>query len=238
MSGRRRAKSTIRVWQAVVEAGQGTITELRTVRDDPGCVWLVIDGERAGILDRASVSDARLVMGLTLDAERIGLIDTEIRSRLCERSAVRSLAMRNQSRVGLIRGLRRKGFDAPTAEAVAEKYAEAGAIDDARFAETQVRNELARRPAGRRLLEAKLRAKGIADGDARPAIDAALADRDEYEDALGMARRTVASIGRGVGRAPEPDVIRRRVVGRLARRGFSGDAVRRAVDAAMRDDPE
>lgn len=236
MNGRRRYRATIRTWQDVIAADEGTLTDLRGVRDDPLSVWLIVDGERAGLIGRDSIERFGLHAGMTLDTETLARIDDAVCERLCERSAVRSLAARNYCRVGLIRSLRRKGFETGVCERVAEHFVAMGAIDDARVAEITVRNELSRRPAGRRLLEAKLRAKGIDDRDARAAIDAGLEGRDELADARALAVRAVGSMQRGLRSPLGADVIRRRVTGRLARRGFSGDTVRKAVDEALLGD--
>lgn len=231
----RRAKLTpIRVWNTTPRDGSASLTGVRGVTDDPGCVWVLLDGVRAGVVDRETA--VRLGLGGGGGASRAwteelaGRIDEEVRRRLCERSAVRLLAARMRCRAGLVRALTQRGHDQRTAEACADRYAALGALDDARFAEVVVRNELARKPAGRRLLEAKLRAQGVSGDAARDAIGKALEGRDELED----ARKVAAASLRGMRANADAEAVRRRLSGRLARRGFSGEVVRRAVDEVLR----
>jgi len=235
--GRRsRRVPVIKLWGEVCREPGRVIDDVRTVRDDTVCVWIVVDRERVGMLGRDTCGRFGVLPGATLTEDLIGAIDAEVRERLCDRSAVRMLAARSHSRAMLERKLVMRGHDRTTAALVGDRWEERGAIDDARFAESAVRNELARRPAGRRLLEAKLAAKGVGREASKPAIDAALADRDELEDALAVARKSVASIGRSLSEAGrDPAVVKRRTVGRLARRGFSHDSVRRAVEIAMEE---
>ena len=232
----RRARPVIFHWNEACSDGGVVIDDLRAVRDDPACVWIVSDGVRIGLIDRVSGERHGVCVGTVLDAETAGRIDAEVRERLCDRSAVRMLAARSHTAAMLGRKLVMRGHDRVTAARVCERWRERGAIDDARFAETAVRNELARRPAGRRLLESKLAAKGVGRAAADAAIDAALSGRDELSDAIEFARRSVGSIARSLrGQGDRGDVVRRRAFGRLARRGFSGDTSRRAIDIAMRE---
>ena len=230
---RRQRLSPIEAWARTPRDGSVRVTEVRTVRDDPACVWIVLDGVRAGLVDR----DTAARVGLALDrpvwtAELADRLDAEVRRRLCDRTAVRLLAARMRSRSGLIQALTRRGHDRTTASACADEHARRGAVDDARFAEVVVRNELARKPAGRRLLEAKLRTKGVSGEAAGRAVEDALADRDELEDARAFARGSMRSFRSGA----DPDAVRRRLSGRLARRGFSGEVVRRVVDELLREE--
>lgn len=233
---RKRAVPVIRLWNETARSPGQAIDDTRVVRDDPVCIWLVIKGDRVGLLDRAYADKHGVSAGTLLTEELIERIDTEVRDRLCDRSAVRMLAARSHSAAMLERKLVMRGHDRSTAVAVSKRWTERGAIDDVRFAESTVRNELARKPAGRRLLESKLAAKGVSRADAAPVISAALADRDELADALLLARKSVASLKRSINaNTRDPAVVKRRTLGRLARRGFSNDAVRRAVEIAMRE---
>lgn len=227
MKPARSSKTPIRAWETTPRDGSATLTELRTVRDDPACVWVLLDGVRAGILDRQSAAGIGPPTPWTVAlADRL---DEEVRRRLCDRSAVRLLAARMRSREGLVRALVQRGHARETAAACADRFAGLGALDDARYAEVMVRNELARKPAGRRLLEARLRAHGITGPDARRVLDKALEDRDEAADALRVARAVARSLRPGA----DAQAARRRLSARLARRGFSSDAVRSAVEAVL-----
>jgi SOS response regulatory protein OraA/RecX len=225
-------QTPIRVWNAAPRDGSARLTEIRTVRDDPACVWILLDGVRAGIVDRATASRLDLAgPPRPWTADLAEQLDREVRDRLCDRSAVRLLAARMRSREGLVRALVQRGHDRAIAQACADRHAREGAVDDARYAEIMVRNELARKPAGRRLLEARLRAHGVSGEPAARALDEALEGRDEIED----ARRVAASAARAFRPDADPETVRRRLSARLARRGFDHDTVRRVVEEIMAD---
>jgi regulatory protein len=233
MTGRGRQKLTpVQAWKRTPRDGSAAVTEVRTVRDDPACVWILLDGVRAGLVERSTAVSCNLTERGTPFTEALAAqLGPEVERRLCDRSAVRLLAARMRSTEGLVRALTQRGHDRAVAQACAERYAGMGAIDDARYAEVVLRNELARKPAGRRLLGAKLFAHGVRGDDARAALDQAMAGRDEVEDARKVARASVRSIRDG----EEDAAVRRRLSGRLARRGFSGEVVRRVVDEIVRE---
>lgn len=89
----------------------------------------------------------------------------------------------------LARKVRERGWDGerePDFEALSNRMAEAGYIDDAAYAlsKSQV---LAGRGYGKRRLSQKLREAGVAEDDSRPALDHA--DQEAVESALRFARR-------------------------------------------------
>lgn len=228
---RRPARSTIALWNNISQGPGAEVTGLRAVRDDPVCVWILCGRDCVGMIGRDEAREAGVRDGTVLNAETVRRIDAAVRARLARRDAVRMLAARSYAQRGLADALARKGHARADADAQAGWAAGRGLIDDARFAEVVVRNELARRPAGRMLLQSKLRAKGVGREDADRAIDAALGPRDELADAVKVAIGAVRSLAR----SHEREVVRRRVVGRLGRRGFSGDIARRATERALRE---
>ncbi|MCH7962063.1 MAG: regulatory protein RecX [Planctomycetes bacterium] len=152
--------------------------------------------------------------------------DQDARAR---RYAAALLGQRAYSRKKLIDRMTRKGFDDAVAQRVAERFVSAGVLDDAALAAVMVRAEIARKPAGPFLLEMKLVAKGIDRATARDAANEALADRDLAADALALATKRLAAISPSL----EDATRRRRVYASLARRGFSPDICRVAVERAM-----
>lgn len=89
-----------------------------------------------------------------------------------------------------------------------------------------VRSQLSRKPAGRRLLAGKLREKGIEQSIIDTVLDEALEDRDPIED----ARKLAGQAARSISDRHEAGVRKRRITGRLARRGFDFDVIRKVVD--------
>ncbi|MCC5822725.1 MAG: RecX family transcriptional regulator [Phycisphaerales bacterium] len=229
----RQQQIPIRVWSQAAGRDDVRLTGVRPVRDDPGCVWIILDGQRAGLVDRASAASLRLESAAAdqkpWDPAWHDHLDAQVRERLCKRSGERLLAARMRCKAGLVRALMNRGHARPDAEACAAHFESLGALDDARYAEVLVRNELSRRPAGRRLLEAKLRSHGVPQSLAESAIKDALLDRDEEADARSVAESAARSLRPGC----DPQAARRRIAGRLARRGFGPETIRRVLDSVL-----
>lgn len=115
------------------------------------------------------------------------------------------------------------------AREVLDRLTEAGLIDDRRFAEA-VFDTQQRRQRSTRALRQELRTKGV---DAE-LIDEASASVDTDAD-LAVARALVAKRLPGLQRVP-PDVRYRRLVGQLARRGFSPGVIGAVLRDLPRDD--
>lgn len=138
---------------------------------------------------------------------------------------LRQLAGRPRTRVELARALTRRGISAEVATAVLDRYDEVGMIDDAAFARAWVSSRHAGRGLARRALATELRQRGV-DGDVAKAALGELDDETEAETARALAERKLRAT-RG-----EPDAVFRRLVGMLARRGYSpGVAIRAAKEA-------
>jgi regulatory protein len=147
------------------------------------------------------------------------------------RSAMRMLTLSARSRADLERSLIGRSHDRAAAAWAVEKMDSIGALDDELFAAGLVRRELLRKPAGRRLLEAKLRAKGVSSEITDRVIAEALEERDVYSDALVVAERGARSLPQSLEHLKKV----RRLSGRLARRGFDAEVVRRVVDEVLGD---
>lgn len=105
-------------------------------------------------------------------------------------------------------------------------------IDDATFAEEWVRVRHERRGKSRRVLDKELRDKGVA----QPLRQAALEQVDD-EDEEALARRLAEKKARSIKNIPEDyaerDKMLRRILGVLARRGFSQSMSIRIARAAL-----
>ncbi len=71
-------------------------------------------------------------------------------------------------------------------ERVLDQLVEQGVLDDARFAEAWCRDQLRRKPVGRRWLKSGLRGQGVDDAATEAALDACL-PREEEEEACRRA---------------------------------------------------
>jgi len=143
---------------------------------------------------------------------------------------LRLLTDRARTRQELAQALRRKGIPDEAANAVLERFDEVGLIDDGAFAEQWVRSRHTVHGLGRRALAVELRRKGVADdvvGEALAGVDAEAEDRRARE-LVDRKLRTIPA---------DTDEQRvtagRRLVGMLARKGYSGGTAYRVVREAL-----
>ncbi len=206
------------------------ITAIKAVRHDPRRVTVHVAGEPAARVWADDIHPLDLSVGLAWEddvADRVA----EAHAR-CEaaRAAVRLISIKPRTQSELVTKLRAKGHTPEHAKAAVERLAASGLIDDDAVARSTAASIIARQPAGARLIEAKLRARGVPQDAARDAARSALADRDPLEDATALARKSARSMA-----ALDRDVAKRRILGRLARRGFDTGVALAATDAALAD---
>lgn len=168
--------------------------------------------------------------------------------------------MRPRTRSELETALRRRGFDDDVIDEVLARYSAVGMIDDEAFARAWVTSRHHSKGLARRALAGELRRKGVADDD----VGVALAEIDgdtEVETARALVERRLrverASAGRSAGRSAtrsrarnaaagedsaeqrrraEQAAIMRKLVGMLARKGYSSALAFRVVKEAMDGD--
>lgn len=145
-----------------------------------------------------------------------------------KRDAYRVVGRSAVSRQRLIDRLKRKGHDPQAAADVADDLVARGLIDDEAFAINAAIAMSTR--AGKRLVEAKLRARGIDQKTATRAAGKAAGERDGQADAMRLARARLKRMSDKV----EPEARRRRLYGLLARRGYDPDVCRSVVETLLR----
>ena len=209
--------------------GSEKITGLPICRDDPARVTVIVSSKRIGRILIETKNKHKLVKGMRWTLELHEALFEELSRQNALRSALRMLTLSARSRIDLERSLIGRSHPRDAAVWAVEKMDAMGALDDELFAAGLVRRELIRKPAGRRLLESKLRAKGVSDEITRRVIDEALDERDPYEDAMKIAVRAA----RAMSNTLEREKKYRRLTGKLARRGFDADIVRRVVDEVL-----
>lgn len=127
---------------------------------------------------------------------------------------LRLLSGRPRTKVELGDAMRRKGFDEQIVDEILDRYAEVGMIDDEVFARAWVDSRHRGRGLSKRALAGELRRKGVEPEFVDAAVSAVSED-DERTAALELARRRY----RGMSAQP-PEVVLRRLVGVLARKGY------------------
>lgn len=141
---------------------------------------------------------------------------------------LRQLTGQARSRSELDAALRRREIPPDVAQRVLDRFTEVGLIDDAAYAQAFVASKHRDRGLGRAALRTELRRKGI-DG---PAADRALepvdTDAERRRAADLVAKRLDSAVFAGLPAA------RRRLLGLLARRGYSASLSAQVVNEALR----
>jgi len=150
--------------------------------------------------------------------------DPEARARqIC----LRLLTIAPRTRAQLAEALRKRGVPGDAADAVLDRFADVGLIDDAAFARAWVESRHYSRGLAGRALQAELRQRGIGDDQIRDAIDDLGPDAE-----VATARRLVQQkLGSTRGLAPEARI--RRLAGTLARKGYPAGLAFRVIREAM-----
>jgi regulatory protein len=143
---------------------------------------------------------------------------------------LRLLTQRARSRAELLQALAKRGVPDDAAALVLDRYVEVGLIDDAALAASLAGAQHRERGLARRAVAAKLRQRGLADETA-----AALTDIDAASERT-RARELVDRRLRALAGLP-PDVQARRLVGLLARKGYSSGLSYAVVREALAGQP-
>jgi regulatory protein len=144
----------------------------------------------------------------------------------------RLLASRARSRSELRQALLRKEIEEDVADAVLQKFVDAGLVDDASFAEEWVNARQRYQGLGRKALGFELRRKGVDEQH----VEAALANVDA-ESEEDRARELVQRKLRTMSSADYQAKVRR-LVGMLARKGYSEGLAYRVVKAEIENTGE
>ena len=148
------------------------------------------------------------------------------------RAAMNRLSRRAMSGWMLRDKLKGLGHEHVVIDAVLERLAELDLLDDEKFGRALVREVLAKKPAGPALLKQKLFQKGIRGALADRLVSEATADDDAQQaSAIELARKRSATMA-----GLDKTTRNRRLYGQLARRGFSPDIIRAAMEAVASED--
>ena len=123
--------------------------------------------------------------------------------------------------------LERKGVPEEVGEAVLDRFAELGLVDDAAYAEAFTRSRHEHRGLGSRAIAFELRRRAVPDELVQEAVSVLDADQ-EQETASRLAKERQARMA-----SLPREVQARRLAGFLARKGYGGQIVGRAVREAM-----
>ena len=122
-----------------------------------------------------------------------------------------------------------RGFDQNAVERAVQRLRRVSLLDDRAFTRSFLRTELTRAPQGRRLLEMKLKRRGVPPAIVQEIGQLMDEDPDLTERTLSTEEgRAVAALTQLKRRSARltPEVYRRRMEQALARRGFAWELIR------------
>lgn len=129
------------------------------------------------------------------------------------------LAYSAKTRGQLRKKLQSEGFDAELIEPLLDKFEAAKLIDDAEYAQTFVAQKSRTKKLSRAALRRELAERGVRGEEAENAL-AQRTDEQEREDAAELVRKKLRP-GMDFSNRAEKDRVTRRLLGMLARRGYS-----------------
>ena len=142
--------------------------------------------------------------------------------------ALNLLSARPYSTQALHRKLIQKEYPAADAADAIGRLVDNGLLNDAKYAEQYARSKIVSSGVSKRRLSQDLYRKGIKGDVATAAIANVIADEEIDTAAIveKVARKKLAQLG-----DLEPPVLRRRLFGFLARRGYDLDEIKRVVSS-------
>lgn len=213
---------------------QRIVTAITAQRRNPDRVNIFINGDfRCGAAYEVVVGE-KLRKGAVVSEGVLSRLITADARWMAKQAALSLLGFRPRSRGELVDRLRRKKYEPDAIEYALAEAARIGLVDDTAFSEAWARDRLRLKPRGARAIIAELIGKRVPAEVAARAVARVMQAEGADEDELCMDAALKYTRSKG-SRAKEEDVIRtqRRLHAFLARRGFAGDAIRKAVRAAL-----
>ncbi len=145
---------------------------------------------------------------------------------------LRRLNARPRTRSELAKELREKAFEDDVAKDALDRLEEVGLINDDEFAKSWVSTRHRSRGLAGGVLRQELRQKGVADDVAQEAISE-ISEEEEYESAKKLGLKKYRSLSR-----EDRETQIRRLVGFLARKGYSSGLCYRVAKEIVSDMPD
>jgi regulatory protein len=196
------------------------ITDIQRQKRRESRYSVYIDGTYSFALTDLELSTSGLRIGQELTGDEVTEYQESAGKAKVYALALRFLSYRPRSVREVRDYLRRKEAESGDAEDAIARLLKAGLLDDQQFAASWIANRQALRPRSRRMLEQELMAKGLARDD----ITAALSELDgdsEIEALVGVIERK---------RQLPQYRAHEKLVGYLARQGYSYDAIKKALE--------
>ena len=191
---------------------------------------VTVDGRPAHTVSLDIIDQLKLRVGGVVDAAGEAALEGAAAALQTYDRALNLLAFQARSARDLRRRLVQKGEPAEHVDRAIERLTAQGLLDDAQFARQLARSKVASQGASRRRLQQEMFKRGVAREVADEAIAEVYEDEqvDEGELVEEVARKKVRSLAK-----LDPEARRRRLYAFLARRGYEGEAIRRAMRAVL-----
>jgi regulatory protein len=138
------------------------------------------------ILHAEIFARSRISAGTTLDTERVALLLSQSELVLARLRALSLLSRSAQTRQGLARKLRARGFSAAAVSHALARVSELGYLDDRAFAESWVQSRMGQRREGVKALSLGLLRRGVPRAIADEVASAACPPEEELSAALAL----------------------------------------------------
>jgi regulatory protein len=198
------------------------ITALAPQKKNKRRVSVFLDGNFLFGLSSDTVAALGLRVGREVDRAGLDRIALEEQRYESLQYAFLLLSYKARTTSELTQRLTRKGFSPDIVSSTLQRLAELKMVDDAGFARRFAEDRIAIGHKGKWRIRGELLKRGVA--------------KEHIEDALATApdetaaAREVAEKYLSRNRRLEPDVLKRRLYAFLARRGFSPDTIRQAIN--------
>jgi SOS response regulatory protein OraA/RecX len=200
------------------------ITAITADSREPDLRHIKVGRQLVARVRRSDVEQLALDVGGQLDPDTLAELACCQQRSMLRLRAIRSISRAAASRQRLVDRLTPHASTTDELEAVLDELAADGLLDDhataVQIAEETIRNG----PVGAEALSAKLHRRGFDLLLVERVVADVLECRDEFADAHEVAKTAMQSL-----RHLPPDTATRRLAARLARKGFSEDAVSHAI---------
>jgi regulatory protein len=145
---------------------------------------------------------------------------------------LRRLSHAPRTRKELAKDLKDKDISDEVANVALDRFEEVGLINDQALASNYVSSQHERKGIGKNALRQQLRAKGVSDDVALEAISQ-ISDDQEFQAAFALACKKIRSLQKD-----DAKTQLRKIVGVLARKGYSSNLAFRVAKEAITDLPD
>ncbi|MFM1826465.1 MAG: hypothetical protein RLZZ37_1100 [Actinomycetota bacterium] len=153
-------------------------------------------------------------------------------NQIAKQVLLRRLSNAPRTRKELAQDLKKKKIEEDIAQNALDRFEELGLINDQTYSENFVSTTHQRRKLGKKALKQQLRSKGVSEEIASQAVSQ-ISEDEEFSAALALALKKIRSI-----QNDDPQTQIRKIVGLLARKGYSSSLSFQVAKEVIKDFPE